>query len=156
MKKIVILLLLFISATIASAQEFNPYKLFTDNEVIVNTTGSSFINILATKYNTMIPVRHHIAFKYNKFDEAVEIDNFYNYLDNNYQAKGFSIEDAMSLIYFFIRDNQIGGNSLSHKGNHFVVNDNGTLYVIMLGWSDIQHKWVMCAIQKKIKINYFL
>jgi hypothetical protein len=155
MKKYLVLLLFVITAMTTTAQTFNPNEFFSNNTTMDRSTGIFFKHILATKYNTDIQVHHHIAFKYHTFGKQ-EIDNYYNYIDNNYQTKGFSIVDAMSLIYFFMRNNQIGGNSLSHKANNFIVKDNGKLYVLLVGWSDLQHKWAVCAFEENDKSQLFL
>ena len=148
MKKYLVFIAFVVITTKISAQTFNPCMLYKNNQTIIHSTGLAFRTTLSM-YNTDTAVQHHIKFNFDKFDQKIPLASFIDSVKSNYQGKGFSLLEAMSLVYFSMRDKKIGDHPINRKGNFFIINDNGKIYILLFGWSNIQKKWTMAIVGEK-------
>ncbi len=151
MKKVLVFLAFIVVASVASAQEmFNPYHFYNDNTALVIGDGHVHFEYPLFYHNDSILVHHGVHFRYDRYDKEINMAVMIRTLETKYKNKGFNIEDGLSLIYSFIKGNGTvkSGQTLNRKGNFFIINENGRAWAILVGWSDIQHKWAMLALDE--------
>lgn len=156
MKKYLILLLFTASVVTSTAQSFNPYRFFKQhqaNSSKITKFGKSFLKAIAS-CNYQMPVHHGVTARVDTFAKS-NAYQFWNYVSYNYQGKALSMLDGLSLLYSFV-DNAIPNVALEKTGNHFLIDCNGTLVDLMVGWSTIQQKWIMLPIEDGDREKMFL